>query len=150
MFQTILTKTELDDPEHRWLTDLGLSKRETDDDSYEDLVSFLLGSLHISLQDRIVRDGKRLVGNEPQLAKLKFPDKEEREILSLQGKPLGDIKNIFFWDPNQRALIRSLKERKSTLILGDYGVGKTIILTAAGRELMTEDYEVHFISALGI
>ena len=127
-----------------------MSKRETDDDSYEDLVSFLLGSLHISLQDRIVRDGKRLVGNEPQLAKSKFPDKEEREILSLQGKPLGDIKNIFFWDPNQRALIRSLKERKSTLILGDYGVGKTIILTAAGRELMTDDYKVHFISALGI
>ena len=127
-----------------------MSKRETDDDSYEDLVSFLLGLLHISFQDRIVRDGKRLVGNEPQLAKLKFPDKEEREILSLQGKPLGDIKNIFFWDPNQRALIRSLKERKSTLILGDYGVGKTIILTAAGRELMTDDYKVHFISALGI
>ena len=35
----------------------------------------------------------------------------------------------------------------STLIVGDYGVGKTLVLTAKAKELARKGYVVHFINA---
>ena len=110
------------------------------------MVSLLLGSLHVSFQDRIRRDGQRLVGVDTQLTNSKLPESvifskveegecgKQKVVLEMQDRPLGDIRSILFWDSQQKALLDSLKKMESTVIIGDYGVGKTVVLTAAARE----------------
>ena len=155
------------------MDELELPQAETrEDDSYKDLASLLLGSLHVSfgcqtynLQDRIASDNKRLVGEGgkggefPEEA-VKFSSKE------MKGKPLGDIRNVLFYTKEQKQLIDSLnrllhKEANvqeelidtssptPTVIIGDYGTGKSVILDSTATKFEANRKKVHYLSALG-
>ena len=155
LVQHILTKEELSDPAASWLSDLSLPVAKTEDDSYKELASLLLGSLHVNFysqayrrQDRIHEDAHRVVGLRGLSGQnWQFPDSQVR-LRDLKGKPLGDISTIMFYTAHQRELLHSLQERQSTVILGDYGTGKTVILQSVAQKLASQ-HDVHFISALG-
>ena len=153
----ILTKEELKEGS-KWLDELELPQGEIpEDDSYRDLASLLLGSLHVSfasqtynLQDRIASDNRRLVGEEGEGSALPdeavpFSSKEMR------GKPLGDIRNVLFYTKEQKQLIDSLNSSSSTptVIIGDYGAGKSVVLDAAATKFAKNGLDVHYFSALG-
>lgn len=63
--------------------------------------------------------------------------------------PLGSLLNILFWNDQQRQIYTWLEKMMHTLLLGDYGTGKTLILEAAAKTLSErENTEVLFIMAL--
>ena len=122
--------------------------------SYKRLASLMLGSQFVnfqsqsySLQDKIRRDRIRIVGERTPL--LEFPDSEVK-FSELRGKPLGHISSILFNTTQQKTLLDSLNRRDSTVILGDYGTGKTVVFQSAARKFNSdEELNVHFISATG-
>ena len=153
----ILTKEELKEG-NNWLDDLNLPEAEIpEDDSYRDLASLLLGSVHVSfasqtynLQDRIASDNRRLVGKGGEGGVL--PDEAVQfSSKEMRGKPLGDIRNILFYTKEQKQLIDSLNNSSPTptVIIGDYGAGKSVILDAAATKFATNGFDVHYVSALG-
>ena len=69
----------------------------------------------------------------------------------MRGKPLGDIRNVLFYTKEQKQLIDSLNSSSPipTVIIGDYGTGKSVILDAAATKFATNGFDVHYVSALG-
>ena len=154
----ILTKEELKEGSS-WLEELELPQAEIQEyDSYKDLASLLLGSVHVSfasqtynLQDRIASDNRRLVGKGGEGGVL--PDKAVHfNSKEMRGKPLGDIRNVLFYTKEQKQLIDSLNSSSPipTVIIGDYGTGKSVILDAAATKFATNGFDVHYVSALGM
>ena len=167
----ILTKEELKE-DSNWLDELPqaeitedeLPRAEiTEDDSYENLASLFLGSLHVSYmcqtynpQERIAKDNRRLVGEGGERGE--FPDEVvEFTNKEMKKKPLGDIRNVLFYTKEQRELIDSVNSSlpTPTVIIGDYGSGKSVILESAATKFATKfdandnDNKVHYLSALG-
>ena len=56
--------------------------------------------------------------------------------------------SILFWTTEQQKLLENLNEKKSTIILGDYGTGKTIILMAVAKKVMKMGLKVVYINGL--
>ena len=56
--------------------------------------------------------------------------------------------SILFWTTEQKKLLENLNEKKSTIILGDYGTGKTIILMAIAKKVMKMGLKVVYINGL--
>ena len=134
--------------------------------SYKRLTSLMLGSQFVnfqsqsySLQDKIRRDGIRIVGEtsqsnslgerSPLLPQSEFPGREV-QFSELRGKPLGHVSSILFNTTQQKTLLDSLDKREPTVILGNYGTGKSVVFQTAARKFNSaEDLNVHFISAIG-
>ena len=137
--------------------------------SYKRLTALMLGSQFVnfqsqsySLQDKIRRDGIRIVGERPWtshpnspgertplLPQSEFPGKEV-QFSELRGKPLGHVSSILFNTTQQKTLLDSLDKREPTVILGNYGTGKSVVFQTAARKFNSaEDLNVHFISAIG-
>merc|ERR1712110_555972 len=67
----------------------------------------------------------------------------------LKEKSLGCPSNILFWNDQQKHVSSKVEKMEHTLLMGDYGTGKTLILEATAKTLSErEDTEVVFISAL--
>ena len=130
--------------------------------SYKRLISLMLGSHYVNFysqsyspQDKIRKDLVRIVGENslgektPLLSHSEFPAGEVK-FSELQRKPLGHISSILFNTPKQKTLLDSLDKRKPTVILGNYGTGKTVVFQTAARKFDFDvDLNVHFISAIG-
>ena len=125
--------------------------------SYKRLISLMLGSQFVNFlsqsyspQDKIRRDLVRIVGERtPLIPHSEFPAREVK-FSELRRKPLGHISSILFNTPQQKALLDSLHEREPTVILGNYGTGKTVVFQTAARKFESDaDLKVHFISAIG-
>ena len=132
----------------------GESPQSEEDQSYRRLASLLLGSCYVNFscqsfspQDRIRRDYTRIVGivdeRAPLLSDSSFP---EQEVSFCRLKSLGGLPSILFNTQQQETLLNCLQA--STVILGDNGTGKTVLLTSAANKLASQR-DVHFLSALG-
>ena len=56
--------------------------------------------------------------------------------------------SILFWTTQQKQLLDSLEQERNTLILGDYGTGKTLLLMAVAEQMMKAGRDVVYINAL--
>ena len=52
----------------------------------------------------------------------------------LHQKPLGHIASVIYWNKDQLELLNNSQMKKSVVLAGDYGTGKTILLMAAARK----------------
>ena len=55
---------------------------------------------------------------------------------------------MLFWTQQQKVVLDSIKEERHSIILGDYGTGKTLILMAVAEKMMKMGREVVYINAL--
>ena len=55
--------------------------------------------------------------------------------------------SILFWTKEQKKLLESFHQKNPTIICGDYGTGKTVVLFSAVESLLKEGNEVLFINA---
>ena len=58
-----------------------------------------------------------------------------------------NIFSILFWTEEQKKLLDSFYQRKPTIICGDYGTGKTVVLFSVVENLIEEGNQVLFINA---
>ena len=56
--------------------------------------------------------------------------------------------SILFWTPQQKHLIDSFDMEKNTIILGDYGSGKTLILMSVAEKIIEMGRELVYVNAL--
>ena len=56
--------------------------------------------------------------------------------------------SVLFWTREQKQLLDSFQEGRSTVILGDYGSGKTLILLALAEKLQKTGRDLVYINAL--
>ena len=56
--------------------------------------------------------------------------------------------SIFFWTKQQLKLLESLEKQRNTVILGDYGTGKTLILLAVAEKIRKMGLKLVYINAL--
>ena len=96
IFQSILTREELEDPSNLWLQCLQTHQDQEEDDSYTSLVSLMLGSQYVSfrsqefssLQDKTY---SRLVRGAELHNPLSSPLPDSVAFQDIKNKPLGDI-----------------------------------------------------------
>ena len=48
---------------------------------------------------------------------------QKAEFSDLKDKPLGSVPGILFWSDQQMEIINNIKDKKHTLLMGDYGTG---------------------------
>ena len=51
---------------------------------------------------------------------------QEAEFSDLKDKPLGSVPSILFWSDQQMEIINNIKDKKHTLLMGDYGTGEIL------------------------
>ena len=56
--------------------------------------------------------------------------------------------SILFWTDEQKQLIDSVSANESTVLLGDYGTGKTVIIQSVAEKLRNSDRDLVYINAL--
>ena len=157
--QRIITKTELED--ENWTIHKSFSSPSggggQGGESYKRLASLMLGSQFVnflsqsySLQEKISRDRIRIIGDGGSGERTPLLPGRPVKFPELRGKPLGHISSILFNTNQQKSLLDSLDRREPTVILGNYGTGKTVVFQTAARTFNSDDdLNVHFISALG-
>ena len=97
MFQSILTKEELQDPSHEWLHSLRTQQDPgEEDDSYSSLASLLLGSQYVSFRSQEVsslqdKTYSRLVGGAELHSQLSSPLPDSVAFQDIKNKALGNI-----------------------------------------------------------
>ena len=100
MFQFILTKKELEDPNNLWLHSLHTVQTqqdpEEDDDSYSSLASLLLGSQYVSFRSQEVsslqdKTYSRLVGGAELHSQLSSQLPDSVAFQDIKNKALGNI-----------------------------------------------------------
>jgi len=157
----ILTKNELDDPERKVLDKIfgKTNQLPADDTTYEKVLALFVGSYFVNTLDQVtprVKDADFIntrdnLVKEHDLAKWRENEGElkEPEFVDLKDEPLGSVPSILFWNDQQRQIYTQVTSMEHTLLVGDYGTGKTLILEAAAKTLSErDDTEVVFICAL--
>ena len=61
---------------------------------------------------------------------------------------LTQMFSILFWTKKQLKVLENLKERRNTVILGDFGTGKTLILMAVAKKIMKMGLKLVYINGL--
>ena len=51
---------------------------------------------------------------------------QKAEFSDLKDKPLGSVPSILFWSDQQMEIINNIKDKKHTLLMGDYGTGEIL------------------------
>ena len=155
----VLTKEEIQDLNFKWLNESPLKTYNgNNEDSYKNLISLIVGSHYISFLTPAYSPSQDIIKTKDKLlngAKLtdSQPLPEHRVNMDdIKGKALWGIENILFWNDEQMQLLSSLKKFEPTIIVGDFGCGKTVVAASFAEYCHShpEMEQVYYISALDV
>ena len=138
----ILTRTELDNNEKDWLSEIKLKTTVGSLLDYGNLIAVCVCSQRVSFRSQIFsyEDAThetitRIIGSREEGEVMgvggggkPLPTTEAMTFSQLKEKSLGHVWNVLFWNDTQMELLRNLRERMFTIIFGDFGGGKTSVL----------------------
>ena len=115
------------------------------ENDFKRMGELLVGSTSVSFQSQIVNHSKiaqdKRENDVRRLGKSNvFPTADEAGVFKkmkfsdLHQKPLGHIASVIYWNKDQLELLNNSQMKKSVVLAGDYGTGKTILLMAAARK----------------
>ena len=61
---------------------------------------------------------------------------------------MTEIFSILFWTPEQKKLIDSYDQDESTVLLGDYGTGKTVVIQSVAEKIKNSGRHLVYINAI--
>ena len=133
------------------------------DETYKTLVKFLYASAHsepvskstgnvglqlIAPDDPADKTHELLVGKDGDVVSAGFPKEvvkhlEKVTFSDLKQSPLGDMKCMIFWNPEQFKVIHTTD--KKLMIVGEYGTGKTLLIMKKVERSLSKEEEVMFV-----